>query len=508
MNKPISIDGSSLTLDEVLSVALEGNKVVLDSRARERVNKSRNTLERLIESGQVMYGVNTGFGRFAEIIIPRKEIRALQKNIVLSHAAGVGEPLPEQTVRAVMLLKANALAAGFSGVRCQVIETLVEMLNGNVHPVIPSQGSVGASGDLAPLAHMTLVVLGLGRARYQGREMAGKRALAGAGITPLELEAKEGLALLNGTQVMAATGVMALHRADTLFRSADAIAALTVEALSGNRVPYDPRIHKVRCQKGQEKVAANMRMLLEGSEILRERPVHRVQEPYSQRCIPQVHGAGRDGLEFVRSILERELNGVTDNPLVFDEAGEVLSGGNFHGEPLALAMDVLAITLCSLAGISERRIAYMMDGEVSGLPGFLSPKQGVCSGFMIAQVSAASLVSDNKGLAHPASADSVPTSANQEDYVSMGMGAALKCIRTVENAERVLAIELMCSAQGVDMRRPLLPSPPLQTLHRAFRQMVKPLDGDRVLSDDIEKAADFIRSRKMLHSLPKTLHIE
>ena len=507
MSDDLLIGARRLTIEDVLSVAVGGRKVGLSKDARRRVEKSRSVLEAFLDSGRIMYGVNTGFGRFAEVNISPQEIRSLQRNVVLSHAAGVGDPLSDEVVRAVLLLKANALAAGYSGVRPVVVETLLQMLNAGVHPVIPSKGSVGASGDLAPLSHMSLVLLGLGKARVGGKTMDGKRAMTQYNIPLLDLEAKEGLALMNGTQVMTAVGVFALDRARNLFGCGDVIGAMSVEALSGSAIPFDERIHSVRGQKGQMMVAANFRSLLEGSEILTERPVRRVQEGYSLRCIPQVHGAGRDVLGFVRSILEREVNGVTDIPLVFAQDGEVLSGGNFHGEPIGLAMDSLGVAVSSLAGISERRIACLMDSSTSGLPGFLVTEQGLHSGFMLAQITAAALVSENKGLAHPASVDSIPTSANQEDYVSMGMRAANKALQILENAENVLAVELLCSCQGVELRRPLKPALALQNVLSAFRQEVPHLDADRVLASDIEKANAFIRSGEWMRALPSHIQL-
>jgi histidine ammonia-lyase len=503
MDKILQIDGHHLTTENVLDVAVHGKHVSMKVQARNRVSRSRKVLEQLINSGKVMYGVNTGFGRFAEINIPREDIESLQRNIVLSHAAGVGDSLPDEIVRAVMLLKVNAMAGGYSGVRTAVIDTLINMLNKGIHPLIPSRGSVGASGDLAPLAHMTLVALGLGKARVNGRKVSGKQALKQANITPLKLQAKEGLALLNGTQVVTAVGIFGLHRAETLFRSGDVIGAMSVEALSGSIMPFDAKIHELRGQEGQKKVAENMRYLLQGSEIIAGKPVSRVQEAYSQRCIPQVHGAGKDCVKFVRSIFERELNSVTDNPLVFAASNEVLSGGNFHAEPLAMALDLLGIAISSLAGISERRIALLMDSHSSGLPGFLTAQKGLHSGFMMAQVTAAALVSENKVLAHPSSVDSIPTSANQEDYVSMGMGAAMKSLHIIGNAEMVLAIELLCSCQGVDLRSPLEVSPPLKKVHTAFRKVIPGLREDRILSGDMEMSCSFIRSGDLLKSLPK-----
>ncbi len=494
MNTPLIIDGKSLTIDDILSVACYGRKVKVADHAVSHVKQSRKILEKLVADGRIMYGVNTGFGRFAEITIPGSEINELQKNLVLSHAAGVGPLLPETVVRMIMLLKINTLVTGLPGVRIEVVNTLRDMLNAQVHPLIPSQGSVGASGDLAPLAHMVLVLIGKGKAFYRGRAGTGRSIMKRAGIPLLDLQAKEGLSLLNGTQAMTAVGLEALTGALNLFRFADVAGAMTVEALSGSAAPFDARIQKARGQKGQIIVAANLRNLLKGSEILEQRPVKRIQEAYSQRCMPQVHGAGRDAVAYVRSVLENEINGVTDNPLLFFEENEVVSGGNFHGEPLAIALDVLGIAVSSLGAMSERRIAHMMDAVASGLPGFLARKQGIHSGFMIAQITAASLVSENKIYAHPASVDSIPTSANQEDYVSMGMSSANKSLRIIENTRNILAIEMLCAAQGIEYRSPLKPSPSLLAILGAFRKVIPRLEKDRVIAPDIEKAAEWIGS--------------
>jgi len=499
----LRIEGDKLTIADVLDVALACRKVSLSRQARNRVMHARKTLEKLVNEGRIIYGVNTGFGRFAEISIPRNDIQELQRNIVLSHAAGVGPLLSEDIVRAAMLLKANGLASGYSGVRPVVIDTLLAMLNAGIHPEIPSQGSVGASGDLAPLAHLVLVGMGMGQASVNGRSVHGGKALSQAGIKPLVLEAKEGLALLNGTQVMTAAGVVALNRSQILFQSADIIGAMSCEALSGSPVPYDPRIHALRPHRGQGIVAENMRNLLARSEILAERPFKRVQEAYSLRCIPQVHGAGRDVVAYAQSVLDHEINAVTDNPIIFADDREVLTGGNFHGEPLALAFDAMAMAVASLGAISERRIAYLIDHDVSGLPGFLIKKQGLNSGFMIAQVTAADLVAENKVLSHPNSVDSLPTSANQEDYVSMGMASANKLLHVIRNTEYILAIELLCSCQGVDLRKPLRPGPVLNCTLKAFRHSVSFLETDRMLTPDIEEARLFIHRKKLLNVVNK-----
>lgn len=506
MSKEVIIDGQSLTTDLVLDVALGRRRAALSKTAAREIEQSRHVLENLIEAGKIMYGVNTGFGRFAEINIPADEIKALQMNIVLSHAAGVGEPLPDPVVRAIMLIKANSLASGYSGVRPVVIQQLLNLLNHHIHPLIPCRGSVGASGDLAPLAHMALTVLGEGKARVDGRVLGSLSALKKAGLNPLTLEAKEGLALLNGTQAMNGSGILAWARARNCYLSADIVGALSVEGLCGSRTPFDPRIHEVRGQKGQIRCAGNLYRLLESSSILENPSISRVQEAYSLRCMPQVHGAGMDVLEYARSVLEIELNAVTDNPLVFSRQEEVLSGGNFHGEPLAYSFDAMGIALSGLSAVSERRIAYLLDSHHSGLPGFLASRQGVDSGFMIPQVTAAALVSENKGLAHPASVDSIPTSANQEDYVSMGMNAVNKLWQIIRNTEVILGVEVLAACQAIDCRKPLKPSPLLKRVHEAVRHRISELGNDRFIAPDMEAAADLVRSGTLVNSLnPFTL---
>lgn len=503
----LTLDGKSLTTEDVLDVSLHGRRVVLDERNRKIMQQTRDVLENLIVKEETIYGVNTGFGKFAEIRITPDQILELQKNIVLSHAAGVGPELPESIVRAILLLKANGLASGYSGVRPVIVDMLIHFLNKGIHPVIPSQGSVGASGDLAPLAHMTLPMMGLGEAIVRGKRVAGKDALSGQGLSPLILQAKEGLALLNGTQVMTAVGVLSLRRAECLCKSADIVGALSAEALSSNHSPFDDRIQRVRKQRGQIEVASNIRKMIASSEIIQKRPVRRVQEAYCIRCMPQVHGAARDMVAYARSVIECEINGVTDNPLIFSEEKDVLSGGNFHGQPIAMALDGLGVAMTTLGGISERRIARMMDSEASGLPGFLASREGVNSGFMIAQVTAAALASENKTFAHPASADSIPTSANQEDYVSMGMHAALKGMQILDNTECILGIELLVGCQGVELRRPLKSSPALEAVVRSFRSEVGRLEQDRFLAPDIETAGAYIGKGKLLEAVPGKIDI-
>ena len=492
----LELDGQSLTLADTAAVAA-GASAVLAASALPRIHQARQFVEQLLARGEVAYGINTGFGKLSEVVIPHDELRTLQLNLVRSHACGVGEPLPESVVRAMMLHRANVLAKGYSGCRPVVIETLLAMLNAGIHPVIPSRGSVGASGDLAPLAHLALVTIGEGEAIYHGERMSGGVALQRARLSPLELEAKEGLALLNGTQAMTAVGGLAVWQALQLAQAADVIGALTLEALRGTPAAFDERIHAARPHAGQQASAARLRALIAGSEI---RESHRdkaadprVQDAYSLRCMPQVHGAVCDALAHVRGILEIEINSATDNPLVFADAQEVLSGGNFHGEPVALAFDYAAIAIADLATISERRVERLVNPDLSGLPAFLSPQPGTNSGLMIAQVTAASLIAENNVLAHPASVFTLPTSANKEDHVSMGMTAALKLAQITQHVEIVLAIELLCAAQGLEFLKPLKPSPALQAVYERVRAVVPALGQDVQLSGYIAALQPLVR---------------
>jgi histidine ammonia-lyase len=492
----VEIDGASLTLEQTLAVA-GGAQVSLSAAARERVERTRSFVEGIIESGEVVYGINTGFGALADVNIPRDKLRELQINLVRSHCCGVGDPLHERVVRAMMLQRANVLAKGYSGCRPLVIETLLAMLNAAVHPVVPSRGSVGASGDLAPLAHLAIVVIGEGEAFYKGERLAGREAMSRAGIAPVSLEAKEGLALLNGTQAMTAVGGLALLAAERLAGAADVTGAMSLEALRGTPVAFDYKIHAVRPHPGQTSSARRLRELIEGSEI---RESHRdsaadprVQDAYALRCMPQVHGAVRDALSHARRVLEIEINSATDNPLIFVESGEVLSGGNFHGEPIALALDYAAVAIADLGTISERRVERLVNPDLSGLPAFLTPDPGTNSGMMIAQVAAVSLIAENNVLAHPASVTNLPTSANKEDHVSMGMTSALKFQHVVSNVEMILAIELMCAAQGLEFLKPLKPSPRLQLVYDRVRELVPALERDAPLSTYIAALVPLVR---------------
>jgi histidine ammonia-lyase len=491
----VAIDGATFTLENLYRLVFDHPqaRAEIPVSARERMAASRAVIERLADSDAAAYGVNTGFGKLATTRISHDEIRHLQLNLVRSHACGVGEPLGAPATRAMLALRANALAKGFSGVRPVVPETLLAMLNRNVLPLIPSQGSVGASGDLAPLAHLALAAIGEGEAIFEGRRMLGGEALRAAGIAPLVLQAKEGLALLNGTQAMLALLALALRDAEIAADSADIAASLSLDALRGSPAAFDQRIADARPHPGHARVAENLRRFNRGSEI---RESHRsplkdprVQDPYSLRCAPQVHGAARDAIARVRATLEIELNSATDNPLVFADSGEVLSGGNFHGQPLAIAADQLALALATLGGISERRIEQMTNPQSSHLPAFLVRHAGLNSGFMILQVAAAALASEMKALAAPHSVDSIPTSANQEDYVSMGMGAARRLAPMLENLRNILAIELLAAAQGIDLLAPLRPGIEARRAHEMIRSVSKTLDVDRSLSPDIAAVA-------------------
>jgi histidine ammonia-lyase len=492
----VHIDGEHLTLTQLLDVAQRGARAALTPAARERMQASRAVIERVVESGATVYGVNTGFGKLASVRISPEQIEELQLNLVRSHACGVGAALGETETRAMLLLRANAIAKGLSGVRPIVADTLCAMLNGGVHPVIPSQGSVGASGDLAPLAHLALAAIGEGEAIYKGRRMAGSEALRAAGIAPLMLEAKEGLALLNGTQGMLALLALALHAAEVAVDTADVAAALSLDALRGSPAAFDQRIAGARPFAGQATTARNLERLNRGSEI---RESHRsaqkdprVQDPYSLRCAPQVHGAVRDALAQIRRTVEIELNSATDNPLVFPDSGEVISGGNFHGQPLAMAADQLAVALATLGGISERRIEQMTNPATSQLPAFLVRQPGVNSGFMILQIAAAALTSEMKALAAPHSVDSIPTSANQEDYVSMGMAGARRLQAMLGNLRHILAIELLAACQGIDFLAPLRTGVEAQRAYDVVRSLSKSVDHDRSLAPDIEAVAQAI----------------
>jgi histidine ammonia-lyase len=505
----LHISGNDLTLEAVREVAVERRPVLLSADARETVDQARAIVDDIVSSNTLAYAITTGVGKLSDVRIAGEQIRELQVNLLRSHAVGIGEPLSVAETRAMMLLRANSLAKGFSGVRAVVIDTLCEMLNRGVTPFVPSQGSVGASGDLAPLAHLALALIGEGECVDAGRaRITSADVLKRAQIKPLVLEAKESISLINGTQGMLAVGTLALLAAETLVDSADVLGGLCCDALKGTDAAFDERIHKARPHNGQMKTAANLRKMLEGSQIREShRECGRVQDAYSLRCIPQVHGAVRDTLAHCREVFEIEANSAVDNPLVFitdakNSEGDVISGGNFHGEPLAFALDFLGIALSALAGISERRIERLVNPALSeGLPPFLAQGAGLNSGFMMPQVTAAALVSENKVLAHPASVDSITTSGNKEDYVSMGMTAANKLRRIVENTRNVLAIEAMAVAQALDFLSPLKSSIRGQAAHSAIRSVCPTMEKDRVMYKDFTRLAELIASGKVAEAI-------
>lgn len=491
----VNLDGSSLSLDALARIAFEHAPVQLPAATRARVDAARAVVDAHAALGRPVYGVNTGFGALADVAIPSDQLARLQLNLIRSHAAGVGEPLPAPAVRALMALRANVLAKGFSGIRGETLDALLAILNARVHPVIPSRGSVGASGDLAPLAHLALVLVGEGEAEYQGERLPGATALARAGLRPATLAAKEGLALINGTQASAAVLALAVLAAARLARAADVAAALSIDALRGSFHPFEARIHAARPVPGQAAAAANLLHLGQDSAInLSHAACGKVQDAYALRCAPQVHGSAREAIAFARRLAEIEANSATDNPMVFAEAGEIVSGGNFHGAPVALAADTLTIGIAQLATISERRTDRLMTAHESGLPAFLVRESGLNSGLMMAHVTAAAVTAEIKTLAHPAAVDTIPTSAGREDHVSMSMGAALKAARAVALATDVLAIEVLAACQGLDLLAPLTTSPPLTRVHDLVRREVPTLDEDRPPAPDIARIAALIQS--------------
>jgi histidine ammonia-lyase len=499
----LQINGNDLSLENLRQVVYDRRPVELADDARKKVVGAREVVEKLLRENRVAYAINTGVGKLSDVHIEPAQNRQLQVNLIRSHSAGVGEPLSQEETRAMMLLRANSLAKGFSGVRPEVIDLICAMLNNSVHPVVPSQGSVGASGDLAPLAHLALAMIGEGQVWAESGSATSTEALKHAQIRPLVPEAKEAISLINGTQAMLAVGTLSLLAAESLAATADVLGAMSLDALHGTDVAFDARIHDARPHVGQMEVAANLRRLLAGSEIREShKDCGRVQDAYSLRCIPQVHGAVRDTLDFCRRTFEIEMNSAVDNPLVFVKGhgeGDIISGGNFHGQPLAFALDYLAIALSALAGISERRIERLVNPALNeGLPPFLAPDAGINSGFMMPQVTAAALASENKGLAHPASVDSITTSGNKEDYVSMGMAAAIKLKRVVANTTHVLAIEACAAAQALDFLAPLKSSQPLQKAHAAIRKVSPKIEHDRVFAEDFAKLAELIRSGSII----------
>jgi histidine ammonia-lyase len=498
MSESLVLTGSSLTLENLVEVAYRNRDAVLSDDAGRRIDASRAVIDRAVREDRVVYGVTTGFGKFSDVVIPRDKLQLLQRNLVESHAAGVGERLPSETVRALMLLRANCLACGFSGVRRETVELLLAMLAAGIHPHVPCQGSVGASGDLAPLAHLARAVMGEGNVEFRGETVSAKEALAAVGLVPAVFEAKEGLALINGTQLTTSVGGLALARLLSLLKAADVITALTIDVLKGTDVAFDARIHAARPHPGQALSAANLRVLLADSPL---RESHRecgiVQDAYALRCAPQVHGTVRDAAAHALRVVTTEMNSATDNPMVFatgpDGEGELISGGNFHAAPVALVFDMLTAAATDLASISERRTERLVNPTLSGdLPAFLVKEGGLHSGFMMIHVTAAALVSECKANSFPASVDSIPTSAGKEDHVSMGPIAARKLARNVANLENVLAIELLAAAQALDLRRPLRSSPPLEALHARLRAQVAPWDADRYAAADIAAAREVL----------------
>ncbi len=515
--KPIYLDGNSLTVEDLTILSRTRSTIALTSEARRRVQASRALVERWIRDDEVVYGVTTGFGEFSNVKIGAKDLNRLQENLITSHAAGAGEYLPRQISRGMMVLRINALAKGFSGVRLEMLDQLLQMFNKGIIPVIPSQGSVGSSGDLVQLSHLVLAMIGKGKVWGSGKGKGGSdivpaaQALKKAGLKPLRLAPKEGIALINGTQMMTAFAGLAVDDARRLAVLSDIIAAMSVESLRGSDTQFDERIHDVRPYDGQKTVARNMRRLMKESEI-RESHRHgdpRIQDAYSIRCIPQVHGASRDAIDYVHKIVSIEINSANDNPLIFAEDGVHLEGGNFHGQPIALAMDFLAIALAELANISERRIERLVNGSLSGLPRFLTTKGGLNSGMMIAQYTAASIVSENKVLCHPASVDSIPTSANQEDHNSMGSISAQKAWRVLRNTQTVLAIELLCAAQALDFIRSgngkkiLKAGRGVEAAYHHVRKSIRYLDEDRILHDDIQAALDIVLDGEIREAVEK-----
>lgn len=507
MNRVI-LNGEDLTIQEVVQVARYHYAVELDEAAQQHAKKSRDMVDQYVEEGKVVYGITTGFGKFSDVVISQQDTKRLQRNLIISHACGVGEPLDEEIARGIMLLRANALMKGYSGARLSTIQTLVDMLNKGVSPVIFEKGSLGASGDLAPLSHMVLVMIGEGEAFYKGRRIPGREAMNQAGIDVIELVAKEGLALINGTQVMTAIGAIAAYDAENLLKAADIVAALTVEGLRGITDAYHPRVHELRPQTGQIKTAKNMLKLLEGSKLVTHQGELRVQDAYTLRCIPQIHGASKDALSYVKNVIQIEINSVTDNPILLPEEGLVISGGNFHGQPVALAMDFLGIAVAEIANVSERRIERLVNYQLNDLPAFLTRKGGLNSGFMIAQYSAAALVSENKVLAHPASVDSIPSSANQEDHVSMGTIGARKARSILYNAVKVLGIEYLAAGQAVYLRNKLELGVGTAKAYELLREQVEPLEEDKIMYIDINLASGIIESGRLVEAVTERTTLE
>jgi len=504
----VILTGNDLTLNDLSRIVFEKEQVEIHSESLKKIIKCRDYVEKIVEENRVVYGLTTGFGKFANIRIPTDNIEELQKNLILSHATGVGNYLSIEETRAVMLLRINVLVKGHSGIRLDTLQTLIDMLNKGVHPCIPEKGSVGASGDLAPLSHLALVLLGEGKAEFNGKILSGKEAMKLADIEPVVLKAKEGLALNNGTQVMTGVGALNLLRAERLCKIADVVASMSIDALMGTCSAFDPLVHTLRPHLGQSISADNLHSLLRDSELNQSHKYcSNVQDAYSLRCTPQVNGAVRDALKYIRKTIEIEINSATDNPLIFPEEDKVISGGNFHGEPVAFALDTMAFTVSELANISDRRTEQLLNPALNNdLHPFLAPRPGLDSGFMIAQVTSASLVSENKVLSHPSSVDSIPTSANQEDHVSMGTIGAMKSRSILNNASIVLAIELMTACQALDCRK-IPTSDALEAVKCEVRSIVKPLVKDRIMTDDINNLTDLINSNRIPEIVSKYIEL-
>jgi histidine ammonia-lyase len=503
----VNIYGNNLTLEDVMKVARHNYKVELSHEAKEKVLESRKIVEHIVDNNKVVYGITTGFGKFADVTISQEDCKRLQRNLILSHACGYGENFSIEVTRCIMLLRANALSKGYSGIRLETLETLLEMLNKGVHPCIPEKGSLGASGDLAPLAHMVLPMLGEGEAEYKGELLCGKEAMKRAGIKIIELTAKEGLALINGTQAMTAVGALALYESINLSKLTDVAAALTLEALRGIKDAFHLDIHHIRPHGGQIATAENILGLIEGSTYITKQGELRVQDAYSLRCIPQVHGASKDAINYVKDKIDIEMNSVTDNPIIISE-DVVISGGNFHGQPMALSFDFLGIAVAELGNISERRLERLINYQLNDLPPFLVKNGGLNSGFMITQYAAASLVSENKILAHPASVDSIPSSANQEDHVSMGTIAARKALSITENVKRVIATELMAACQAIDFRQGYCLGRGTEAAYKTIRQHIDFIEEDKVMYKELDKCTELINNNKLLSSIENIVKLK
>ncbi|MBS4537211.1 histidine ammonia-lyase [Clostridium sp. D2Q-11] len=499
--KSIIIDGNSLTIDDLVKVARENHIVQLSEEAIEKINISRKIVDNFVDKEKIVYGITTGFGKFSDVFISKDKAKDLQKNLIISHSCGVGNPLEEEIVRAIMLLRANALAKGYSGIRYSTVETLIQMLNKGVHPVIPEKGSLGASGDLAPLSHMVLPMIGEGEVFYDGEKLPAKDGMKKAGIDIIELTSKEGLALINGTQVMTAIGALTVYDAINLSKISDVIASLSIEGLNGIVTAFDKNVHLVRPHKGQVKTARNLLSILKNSKMTTEQGELRVQDAYTLRCIPQIHGASKDAFEYVKDKIDIEINSATDNPLIFPEDGTVISGGNFHGQPMALSFDFLAIAISELGNVSERRIERLVNPALSNLPAFLVEKGGLNSGFMIVQYSAASLVSENKVLCHPSSVDSIPSSANQEDHVSMGTIGARKAREVLKNTRNILAMELLTACQAIDLRKNKGLGIGSSILYEEVRKNISKVEDDRIMYKDIDKVHRILMSEEILNEI-------